>query len=112
MKHDNELPPQGQLIRCALTKYGWSQAKLAVETGFTEKHISQMITGNIPVSPYASVVIGHYLVPITAEMIMDAQTPWLIARAKAKFHPVTEGTALQQPAMFELDEMSTTKEEL
>ena len=60
-------------IRAALRLEDVSQAMLAVSTGLTTKHISQVLTGKVPLSVDVAIRIQRALTTITAEELMVAQ---------------------------------------
>ncbi|WZB77031.1 helix-turn-helix domain-containing protein [Achromobacter insuavis] len=43
-------PPPGDSILDAIEDRGWTQAELAVRLSFSEKHVSQLINGRVPLS--------------------------------------------------------------
>ncbi len=51
---DYAVPPGATLLETIEVR-GISQKELAQRTGFTEKHISQIITGKMPISPGAAI---------------------------------------------------------
>ncbi len=54
MNESNEIQdwasPPGETILDILEERGWSQSELAEKTGYTQKHISQLVEGNASIS--------------------------------------------------------------
>jgi len=65
MSDSNEMQnwasPPGETILDILEERGWSQSELAVRTGYTQKHIDQLIQGNAPITEETALVLERVL---------------------------------------------------
>lgn len=77
------ISPPGETIEDILEERGWSKAELAERTGFTPKHVNELIKGRAPISPDAaerlSLVLGS-----TAEfwLMREAQYQAALSRRR------------------------------
>jgi len=85
----------GETVADLLDERGWSQVELAARTGFTRKHINELVAGKAPLSPETALKLeatiggtvrfwlareAHYregLLRKSSELALSSQTDWL-----------------------------------
>jgi HTH-type transcriptional regulator/antitoxin HigA len=55
------ISPPGDSIRDAAEERGWTQAELAQRLGYSEKHISQLINGKVPLTQDTATRLAHVI---------------------------------------------------
>lgn len=55
------VSPPGETILDLIEERGWTQAELAIRLGYTEKHVSQLINGKVPLTQDAAVRLERVL---------------------------------------------------
>jgi HTH-type transcriptional regulator / antitoxin HigA len=55
------VSPPGETILDLIEERGWTQAELAVRLGYTEKHVSQLVNGKVPLSQDAAMRLERVL---------------------------------------------------
>jgi len=73
----------GESIRCGLEIDGLSQAALAEGAGLTAKHVSQLMTGKVPLSVDVALRLESVLPSVSAEDLMVTQAREQVREAKA-----------------------------
>ena len=55
------VSPPGDTILDLIEERGWTQANLAARLGFSRKHVSQLIEGEVPLTEEAALRLGQVL---------------------------------------------------
>jgi addiction module HigA family antidote len=65
------ISPPGDTIEDILAERGWSQAEFAARTGFTKKHVNDLVKGRTAITPDAAMRL---------EMVLDASAEFWLRR--------------------------------
>ncbi|MGB4406261.1 MAG: HigA family addiction module antitoxin [Sphaerochaeta sp.] len=77
----NWASPPGETILDILEERGWSQSELAVRTGYTRKHIDQLVQGNACITEETALKLEQVLGSTAGFWLnREAQYRSLIAR--------------------------------
>lgn len=92
------VSPPGDTILDLIEERGWTQAELASRLGYTEKHISQLINGKVPLTDEAA---------LRLERVLGSNAGfWLAREAKYREHSARlEATKTQADWINWLDEL-------
>lgn len=72
----------GAMIRRALDECGMSQSYLAFATGYTLKHVNQIVVGHVGVTPAVALRIEREVDGIDARALLHAQADYDLERAR------------------------------
>lgn len=73
----------GELLLEELDERGWRQADLVAMTGFTAKHINQVIKGKAHIGPAFAIALSEAF-GTSAQLWMNLQAMWDIATERAR----------------------------
>lgn len=76
----------GELVAEELRERGWSQAELARRTGFTQKHVSRVVTGQAGIGPEFAIALARAF-GTSARVWMRLQADYKLGKAQG--HPQT-----------------------
>lgn len=92
------VSPPGETIFDLVEERGWTQAELAVRLGYSEKHVSQLINGKVPLTDEAA---------IRLERVLGGSVSfWLTREAKYREHSARlEAERTHEQWSYWLDEL-------
>ena len=92
------VSPPGETILDLIEERGWTQAELAKRLGYTEKHISQLINGKVPLTDDAALRLERVL--------GSSASFWLAREAKYREHSARlEAGRMYENSVQWLDEL-------